>query len=301
MTVTEPVEEIEGKTTQLVNAFAETAAVAVAETARAQIESRFKMALARPRDLDRVRSSLLKECSRTSFAEVALYAKPVGGKKDIVGPGIRFAEAAFQTMGNLYQESLVMLDDEEKRSIRISVTDLETNATMTQDVTVLKTVERRSLKRGEVALSERLNSYEDTVYVRRATDDEILGKVNANTSKAIRNLVLRLVPGWLVEDCVAKIWETRQADVAQDPDAERNRLVDAFFRVNVTVDMLTEFLGKPPGRATEKDLVELREIYKSLKDAESTWEEVMEAKKPSQAAEEVVDGFAEKGEKKGGK
>ena len=70
----------------------ETTAGALAAQAKAAVEARYIMAMQRPRDWDQVRLSLLKECDRTNFAEVAIYRKPVG--QGIEGPSIRFAEAA---------------------------------------------------------------------------------------------------------------------------------------------------------------------------------------------------------------
>ena len=268
----------------------ETAAVAVAEHARAQIQSRFQMALARPRVMEKVRESLLADCRRPRFCEGALYSKPVGGSS-IVGPSIRFAEAALQAMGNLYQESTVVFDDEDKRIVRVSVLDLETNATMTHDVTVAKTVERRKLKKGQPCISERVNSYGDPVYIVSATDDEIATKTNANLSKAIRNIVLRLVPGWLVDECVDEIQDTQRSEVDKDPDAKKNKIIDAFGAMGVTVDDLTEYLGKPPAKCKPSDVVELGQLWQAIGKEETTWDEALEAKHPKHAAEDVVDGF----------
>ncbi|HYG12344.1 MAG TPA: hypothetical protein VD835_20545, partial [Pyrinomonadaceae bacterium] len=99
----------------------ETSTTALAAQAKAQIEARYIVAMQRPRDMDTVRTKLLKECSRPGFAKVARYSKPVGGSK-IEGPSIRFAEAALRCMGNVVPESFVVWDDEEKRVVRVSVT-----------------------------------------------------------------------------------------------------------------------------------------------------------------------------------
>src|SRR4051812_13196904 len=71
----------------------ETASSALAAAAEAQVKAQYLVALNRPRDLDNVRSLLLKECERSTFAAAAIYSKPVGGKK-VTGPSIRFAESA---------------------------------------------------------------------------------------------------------------------------------------------------------------------------------------------------------------
>ena len=124
---------------------AETASTAVAVQARAAVEARYKMALMRPRSWDEVRVRLLAACKRPGFAETARYAKPVGGKS-IEGPSIRFAEEALRAMGNAYVETMVVFDDDERRIVRVTVTDLEANLSYPHDITLRKTVERRRLK-----------------------------------------------------------------------------------------------------------------------------------------------------------
>ena len=116
----------------------ETAISASAAQARASVEARFVMALHRPRDIDNVRVRLLKECKRPGFAEVARYSRPIGNTK-IEGPSIRFAEAAIRHMGNIDAQAHTIYDSAENRILRVEVTDLETNATYSKEITVRKT------------------------------------------------------------------------------------------------------------------------------------------------------------------
>jgi len=103
----------------------ETASAVLAAQARAVIEARYLIAINRPRDLDVVREKLLKECRRPGFAEVAIYKKPIG--KGVEGLSIRFAEAAIRYMCNIDISQQTIYDDAEKRIIRVSCTDMETN------------------------------------------------------------------------------------------------------------------------------------------------------------------------------
>ena len=70
-------------------AASENAALAMAAQQKA-VEARYKMALARPRDLDAVRQNMLKDARRPSFASVAIYHKPIG--KGVEGPSIRLSK-----------------------------------------------------------------------------------------------------------------------------------------------------------------------------------------------------------------
>ena len=255
---------------------AETTAVAVAEQARALIESRYKMALARPRDWDMVRTRLLKDAMRPGFAATAIYNKPIG--KGVTGPSIRFAEAAIRAMTNVVSETMTVFDDASRRIVRVTVTDLEANTPWSQDVTIEKTVERSTLK-GETPISKRTNSKGFPVYIVPATDDDILNKTNALISKAVRTLALRLLPGDIQEDALFQCRETmRKGDAAMDPDAARIKMMDSFSQVGVTPEQLKTYLGHDCARFSNEEREHLRGIWTALRDGETSWREVMEAK-----------------------
>jgi hypothetical protein len=258
----------------------ETASAVLAAQAKALVSARFEIALAKPRDIDSVREKLLRECKRPSFAAVAIYHKPVG--KGLEGPSIRFAEACLQAMGNLAIETPAIYDDAEKRILRVTVSDMETNVTHSKDVTIMKRVERSSLKDGQSAIRSRTNSYGKPVFVVEATDDEILNQENALVSKALRTTGLRLVPGWLIDECMELVRTTRNSEAAADPDAALRKLYDAFGALGVTVDSLKQWLGHD-GAPQPKELEELRGIYTAIKDGEASWRDVMDAKAPDDA------------------
>ncbi len=257
-------------------AVVETASSAMAQQAAALVQARYIMAERHPRDLDVVREKLLKECTRPSFAEVARYNKPVG--KGITGPSIRFAEAALRCMTNIVIETTTLYDDETKRIVQVSVTDLEANVPYSQSVSVEKTVERSSKKPGDVVVRQRLNSYNKPVYILQATDDDILNKQNALISKAIRTLGLRLVPGDIIDECMDLVLETQQKKDAEDPDTAKRKLFDAFATQGVSAAQIKEWLGHAGNNLTPKEMSDLRGLFAALRDGETTWREVMEAK-----------------------
>jgi hypothetical protein len=255
----------------------ETSVAATAARARARVEARYVIALQRPRDLDAVRVRLLKECKRPGFAEVARYHKPIG--KGVTGLSIRFAEAVARHMGNLDMPCEVVFDDDEKRIVRISVTDLETNATHSYDATITKTVERRELRKGQEAVSARTNSYGEVVYLVQASDDDLLNKQNAQISKALRNCVLRLLPGDIADECERLILDTLETQDAKDPDQAKKMLVDSFAGIGVKPEHLAAYLGHPLADATVEELHQLRGLRQAIKDGEATWAAAMEHKR----------------------
>jgi len=261
-----------GATQALVQA--ETASAAVAEQAKAMIQARYVMADRRPRDWDLVRTRILKECQRPNFAVVARYSKPMGGKR-AEGPSIRFAEAAMRCMGNVANDTMTVWDDPEKRIVRVVYTDLETNIAYSKDITVQKTVERRSVKTGTPILSKRMNSNGEWVYLVPATDDDLLNKENALISKAMRTCALRLLPGDILDDAMRQVVDTLRNKAAKDPEAERKAILDTFSRLGVSPTDLKAYVGHEMTRLTPEEITDLSAIAHAIRDGETSWAEVL--------------------------
>jgi hypothetical protein len=293
-----------------------------AESARAQMQVQAQYAMAKrfPRDLDMVRIAILKDCKRPRFAESARYKKPQGKKWNpetreqeeqfAIGPTIRFAEAAARAYGNLHPDVVTLLDDEKKRVVHVTVTDFESNLTWGKDVTIEKTVERSTLRkqwdgqgndRRETVvppLFSRTNTSGKAVYIYPATDDELMQKEGALTSKVVRNLIIRVLPSDLVEEAMEQVVATQMAAVKVDPEAERKRLIDAFAAIGVTPVALAEYLGKPVAGLDPAELLELRAIYQSLKDGELRWGDLLAMKNVEPDADSAAKKKAEETAKK---
>lgn len=255
----------------------EIAATAAAAQSMAAVQARYALAVARPRDIDAVRVALLADCKRPGFAEVARYSKPVGGTA-VEGPSIRFVEAALRAYRNVYREVTVLYDTDSQRCVRVSVTDLEANITHSTEIVVGKTVERKRLRQGQQAMSERVNSYGQVVYRVEATDDDVAIKQAAMVSKAIRELGLRILPGDLVDEGQAACIQTKMAGVREDPERARKALVDAFVAIGVQPTDIARYLGHPIAQMSPREVVELRQIYASVRDGETTWSDILETK-----------------------
>lgn len=253
----------------------ESASSAIAAQSKAMVESRYIMAMRNPRNMDAVRQELLKECRRPSFAhnKSAYYIKPIG--QGVEGLGIRFVEVALRCMKNVLVETTMIFEDEIKEVHRVSVTDLEANITYPLDVRVSKTVERSKPNGDGSYLSVRKNSYGRDVFTLLGTDDDLLNKRGALISKAIRTIGLRIIPGDLCDEAEEIIKAIRLDAAAQDPDAARRKLVDAFAEIGVTATDLTGYLGHDIGKCSPAQIVTLRGIYGAIRDGEATWQTVM--------------------------
>lgn len=257
----------------------ESASTALAAQAKAMVESRYYMALARPRNWDQVRQDILKECRRPSFAhnKSTLYNKPIG--KGVEGLGIRFTEMGLRCMTNVLVETNMIFEDDLKEVIRVSVTDLESNVTYPLDIRVSKTVERSKPQDDGSYISMRLNSWKKPVYTVAANDDDLLNKRGALISKAQRTLSLRIIPGDIQDEAEQIIRQIRMDEAAKDPDSERKKVADAFASLSVKATDLEEYLGHALDGCTPAELVDLRGLYGALKDGEATWQTVMENKR----------------------
>lgn len=255
----------------------ELASDVLAAQAKAQVEARYIVAAApqNRRDWDEVRAKILKDCDRPAFAETAIYKKPVGGSS-VTGLSIRFAESARRNMGNILTERTIIYDDESKRIVRITLTDLESNATDQKEVTIDKTVERRN-GAGREVVSQRMNTSGQSVYIVRATEDELLTKESSLLSKIERQLTLKLLPGDIQDEALHAIRETQSRRDKADPDAAKKRLVDAFDDLGIRVPDLKRYLGLDSLDSMQpSDLKQLREVYTAIKEGETNWREVME-------------------------
>jgi hypothetical protein len=278
----------------------ETQSSALAARAKAEIEARWIVAMRQPRSWDKVRLDLLRECERPGFAESAMFSIKRGRKKNqatghwednmVEGLTIRFAEAAMRSMGNLSAEPTVVYDDNDKRIVRVTVMDLESNVTYVEEFVMRKVVERKELREGQASLGERFNAYGDRVHLVEATDDDVAQKQAVLASKAIRNSVLRLLPGDYRDDCIRRIAETKTAVVNKDPDKAKRDILEAFHRLGVGPDAIATYLGHPLEQTTPAELVELRGIFAAVREGEASWSDVLSARegdgkgKPSPAA-----------------
>ena len=262
----------------------ELASTALAAQAQAEVQARYVMAMQRPRSFDDVRVKLLKECKRPGFAERAFYSIPRAGAKPgrltgasgrVEGLSVRFAERALAIAGNMWTATRSIYDDDFKRQINVSVTDLESNTGYGRDIIIEKTVERARPKDGSVILGQRENSAGEQIYIVQATEDEMLQKEGNLVSRRFRTEGLRMIPPDILEECERTVVATVRAQIKEDPDAERKRIADAFATLSVMPSDLSDHLGHDLGQASPAELESLRGLYQAIRDGEITWAEIM--------------------------
>lgn len=273
------------------------AAIAAAETAKAEVQAMYQMALYNRRNEAEARDRIINHCKRLNFAKRVEYAKPVGNRK-IKGPSIRFAEMAMDEWQNIFTRSRVVYEDEHIRKIAVSCTDLERNVTHQGEITLKKTVERKS-KKGREVVGERQNTYGETVYIVKATEDELHNKTQANISKIKRNEGLRIIPTDIIDDALDVARRTIAEGIDKDPKGERKKILDAFSAIGVSPKEVERYLNHPISTISPSEIIDLRSVYQTIKDGEATWQDYVSDTKtsPAEMEEKILNGESDKEEK----
>jgi len=256
---------------------AETSAIQVAKEAEAQVNARFIMAMKNPRNEDQAAMKIVNTCKNVLFAEKAIYKKPVGGGKSIEGASIRFAEEMARNWKNFYINSSVVYEDETKRIVRVMVLDLEANLDYDKTITIEKTVERKNA-RGRDVVGERLNSYNERVFIVKATDDELINKESALASKAIRNGILRCIPEHIIEQAMKEARRTMKEGVSRDPSGAKRQVMSNLANLNILPEDIEKYLDHSLDQVSEDEIADLKMIFLSIKDRQTTWKEIVDGK-----------------------
>ena len=263
---------------------------AMAEASKARIQAMYIMALKKPRSEDQARVRILEACRRPEFAARVEYGKPMGGKT-IKGPSIRFAETALRLWENIESDIQVIYDDAKIRRIKIRMTDLETNASYTKELSINKTVERKSTngRMPDEVFGERINTYNEKVFIVAATDDEMITKESSLISKAIRTEGLRLIPADIIDEALSTARETLRKNDAQDPAAAKKRILDAFASIGVKPKELEKYLKHGLDSISPAEIEDLRAVHAAIKEGDANWSDYINADKPAQSDQPARD------------
>jgi len=265
----------------------ETLSSVLAAQAESETKMRFFIAQQCPRSMDTVRTQLLASIERPGFAGSAQrdstggeawYRKPIG--KGVEGFSIRFAEEVIRCFKNLDVSSKIVHETDAFRLVSVKVLDLESNIAFPSQMIIEKIVERKYLKKGQSAISSRINSSGEPVHTVEATPDEVLQRQNALISKAIRNAVLRLVPGDILAECKNRIMDIRRGADANDPNAYRRRVCDMYAQIGVEPTDLEEYIGHTLKNITPPEQERLQDLYDEITKGNLSWAEVMDRDKP---------------------
>lgn len=236
---------------------AELAPASTSAAAEAEIQAAMVIAQKFPRNEDQAFQSLIRSCKRPTFAEEAEYVFPRGGKS-IRGASVNLAREAARVWGNVQYGLSILRDDGISIHIQGWAWDMQTNTKVKADDNFRKLVQR---KRGG-----------KTQWV-QPDERDLRELVNRRGAICVRNSLLQILPKDLIEDAILETRKTLSGKAKEDPDAARKAVLAAFDDINVPAAELEAFLEHPVAQASPEQLTELRGVYKSIKDGNSTWAE----------------------------
>lgn len=220
-------------------------------------DSMMAMAALKPRDYAVVLADLKSQLENfKSFAQQAMYAKPVGKDRDTGkmkyarGLSIRAAEAIRCSMGHNKIRCSVTIIDADTVKIEATFTDFASG----------------SIWQDETFVSKNYTSYQGKTL--RHKDDRFADVVvKAAKSKCVREVILRSMPPGLRSEL--ELLADKQIESFLD-DSTVQKLVASFSTKNVTVEMLENHLGKKIDVLVTEDRKILAGIWTALEQEETT-------------------------------
>lgn len=221
------------------------------ETSRAVAEVQAAVVSAKkfPRDTMAAYAAIVEACKRPRVAEGAMYAYDRGGSA-VTGPSIRLAEILAQNYGNL-SFGIVELERSHGESQMMAFChDLQSNTRQTRVFAVPHI--RSSKAKGRQLL----------------TDDRDVYEMTANQgARRLRACILGIIPPDFVDGAIEQCEKTIQEAGKNIPIADRVRaMITAFSEVGVTKEMIEKKLAHTLDAVNEKELINLRNIFTSIRD-----------------------------------
>ena len=216
-----------------------------------EVQGQIVMAKKFPRDVTGAATRIAEACKRKALAEKACYKYAKGGTQ-ITGPSIRLAEVLAQNWGNIDFGIHELEQRNGESTVMCYAWDLETNARQTKVFQVGHKMKARD-------------------NIKTLTDPrEIYEHVANQGARRLRACILGIIPGD-IQDMAVDACRKTLAGNNTEPIADRIRvMVQAFAEFGVTQEMLELRLQHKIAATDEMDLVNLREVYNSMKDGMSS-------------------------------
>ncbi|MFD3263125.1 hypothetical protein [Phenylobacterium ferrooxidans] len=217
------------------------------ERAIAEVQGKILIAQRCPRDLNVAYADAMESAKMVAMAGVAFYKVP-RGNGNVTGPSIRAAEEMARVIGNISYGHRELSRDDVKSEVEVFAWDMQKNTQRTRQITVMHLLDT---KQGPRPLRDQ-----------KEIDDLIANKA----SKAMRGLIMSLVPVWLKEAFLDQCKQTLAGGVDK-PMAQRIRdMTQAFAPYGVTPQHLESYLSHALDQTTIDELADMSGIYNALKE-----------------------------------
>lgn len=232
------------------------ASVAVAQTRElAESVAAIQMAKMFPRDMIQVQEDVKRECMRSELAMRAVYTySRKGATEPISGPSIRLAEVLTRCMGNIDAGWRELEQTPDTVKCEAYAWDKERNSRHTVTFSVSKF---RHTRQGDYLLTDPRDIYE---------------KCANEAARRKRACILAVVPGDVVDMAVEQCESTLKANADTSPEGVK-KLLEAFKKFNVGKSDIEKRIQRKIEAILPAQVVDLRNVYNSLKDGMGTKED----------------------------
>lgn len=252
----------------------EIAATAGAARVQQEIQAGVVLAHRFPRNADQAFAEIVTSCRRPSFADGAEYKFPRGNKFNeesgkweknyVTGATVDLMREAARCWGNIRYGFAVIRDTQQMRGLLGYAWDLERNIFASYEDEFQKLVQRR------VNVGTEADKRFETQWV-QPDERDLRELTNRRGAILERNALEHVLPSDIIDDALSVARETKLSKVAKDPNGERKKVIIAFQSINISPKMLEEKLGHSLDQCSPTQVVELREIYASIRGGHTVW------------------------------
>lgn len=249
-------------------------AISIEQTrAMQQVQAAVIMAKKFPRDETDAFNKIMKACKRVSLAKIANYSYPRGDTQ-VSGASIHLAKAIAKAWCNMDFGIVELSQQNGSSEVLAYCWDLETNVQ-----------EKKQFGVKHVR-------YSKSGGVQKLTDPRDIYEVAANNgARRLRACILGIVPNDVVEAAVKECRKTLAGDNSEPITDKIRRCVAQFSELAVSQEMIEKRLGHTMETTTREELIDLGEIFNSLKDkigkVDDYFERPKGAEKPEVSEEEA--------------
>lgn len=242
---------------------------------KANVDVQVSTAKQFPRNVTRaIQNSIVMATIDPETAQMMRYALPRGGKP-ITGPSVHLAKLIVSNWGNIRAEAKVVQITDSQVVSRGTCWDLENNVATAIEV-------RRNIK-GKGG--------------QRFSDDMITVVGNAANSIAFRNAVFSVIPKAVTDKVYRAAQECITGDLSDEAKILQKRTNCLKFfndEYGITEEEVIKLCGKQTVNQIKADEIALMlGIYQSLKDGDTTVEEVMEPIRKEKKKDDIAAAAAE--------
>lgn len=252
-----------------------------------EISAQRSIALSNPRDVKKVLATVLAELTiAPEFAEDAYYSIEYGKGENmsiVEGLSVKASRAVGRLWGNCAIGSRIISEDSEVAEVEGVFVDIETNTFFRRPVRVAKTY----IPRGSSIPVPLKGTH-------------LTNAIQAGLSKAERNATLSGLPEWFKDRVFTAAKQIAGSkDKGVKTDAERmEACFIAFVTFGVDRNRVAAYVeAKLKGKGTDEIIGTMKGVYNSLRDKQTTADEVFTpaAAKPAEGAVKLADIMPKKG------